>query len=88
MKMQTKMMFESNDVKIYDVRMHRSFWVNRNDIDVTATIKHGYPDMVWTNYGYVFVRDWAIKKTPNSYGFFAVSARTYEKFSTVPRKDW
>lgn len=88
MKMQTKMMFEPNNVKIYDVTMHRSFWVNRKDVDVTATIKHGYPDTWLTNHGYVFVRDWAIKKTPNYCGYFTVSVRTYEKFSTVPRKDW
>lgn len=95
MKMQTKMIFEPNGFKIYDIIAHRSFWVNRRDIDVAATKKRGGPlcPRSWKDarsklHYIVFVHEWANKKTPHYEGRFAVPEKTYMKIITVPRKDW
>ena len=94
MKMQQKMIFEDNDVKIYDVIAHHSFTLNKRDVNVKQTISDGYPDWYTVidgktvKHGLVYVHEWANKKTPHGNGRIAVRESTYKKICTVPRKDW
>ena len=95
MKMQQKMMFKTNDFKIYDIIAHRSYIVNRNDIDIASTVKYGYPYVECIDckkyrcgYALIYTYNYAKKKTPNYLGRFAVSDKTYEKITTIPRKNW
>jgi len=86
--MNSKAWFTTNDVKIYDIMAHRSFWVNRGDINVKATItqyrKFGKNGDKWL----VYVHPKAVKKTPNHVGCFQVGASTFDKITTKPRREW
>ena len=76
--------FQPNDVKIYDRMSHRSFTVNRNDINVAKTRRVSK----WRIEPIVCVHDSAFLKTPGYSGFFFASKKTWNMITKTDRKTW
>ena len=72
---------QTNDVKIYDRVSHRSFKVNRNDVNVAKTKKYCIGPHVW-------VHPWACNKTPGYYGVFLTTQKTWNMITKTDRRTW
>lgn len=73
--------FSTNDVRIYDRWSHRSYAVNRRDVNVAKSRKFG--DCM-----YIWVRDWSREKTPGYSGMFAVYKKTWDMITKTDRRTW
>lgn len=87
MKMKMEMTRDSSDeIRIYDIVAHKTYRVDKRDINITKT-KLNWWNIWWNGYS-VHVHSWAYDKTPKKCGYFIVSEAVRERLISSPRKSW
>ena len=96
MQMKQQLNLDMNVVKIYDLVSHRTFYINRRDVDVKRSKIEGRPEAVFDNItgaeagvqAYLYVHSRAKNKTPSACCYFVVSENAYKRFTSLPRDQW